>query len=84
MARPPNNIGTQFNYFVAPPPASGKEKDNPEKKTFTPKQAKREAFMLCGMIDAVNDAAIYYKQHNCDGKGNFNETYTIRNDPSKY
>lgn len=84
MKRPPKDIGTQYDYFIAPPPATGKVEKNPEKKSFSHKQAKREAFMLCGMINAVNEAAIYYKKNNCGDKGNFNETYTIRNDPTKY
>lgn len=36
----------------------------------------REAFMICTMIQALNDAAIYYKNHHCDkGTANYNYTY---------
>ena len=80
---PPLDIGQQYDYFIAPPPASGKPPAEPEKKTFNKKQAKREAFMLCGMISAVNEAATYWKKHNCGSKGNFDKVYTIKNNPSK-
>lgn len=81
---PPKDIHTQYDYFIGPPPEDAQPRRKPEKKTFSTKQAKREGFMLCGMIDAVNEAAAYYKTRNCGGKGNFNKVYTIKNDPSKY
>lgn len=65
MLPPPLDIGTTYDYFVAPPPASGKPPQKVEKKTFSKRQTKREAFMMCGMISAVNEAATYYKKYNC-------------------
>ncbi|CAB9527465.1 expressed unknown protein [Seminavis robusta] len=82
---PPKDIHTKYDYFISPPPPHGKPPKELEKKSFTQKQAKREGFMLCGLIHAVNEAATYYKKHNCDDKiANFNKVYTIRNDPGKY
>ena len=65
MLPPPLDIGTTYDYFEAPPPASGKPPHKIETKFFSKKRAKREAFMMCGMISAVNEAATYYKKHNC-------------------
>ena len=84
MLPPPLDIGTTYDYFIAPPPASGKPPKVSEKKTFSKKQAKREAFMMCGLINAVNGAATHYKKHNCGSDANFNKVYTIKNDPGKY
>lgn len=81
---PPTDIAIKYDYFIAPPPASGKPPQEVEKKTFTQKRAKREAYMMCGLISAVNEAAIYYKQQNCGVNANYNKVYTIKNDPSKY
>ena len=83
---PPLDIGAQYDYYIAPPPAkSPKNVQDREKKSFSKKQAKREAFMLCGMISAVNDAATYFKQHMCDGEeANFQKIYTIANNPGNY
>jgi hypothetical protein len=84
MKTPPSDIDTKYDYFIAPPPASGKYPGEPEKKTFSKKQAKREAFMMCGLISAVNEASLYFKKNNCGPDANFDRTYTIKNDPSKY
>jgi len=84
MMPPPRDIGTQYDFFIAPPPASGKPPKEPEKKTFSKKRVKREAFMMCGLIDSVNEAATYYKKHNCGDMANYNKVYTIKNDPGRY
>lgn len=84
MEEPPTDIATKYDFFIAPPPSTGKAKTPAERKTFSKKQAKREAFMMCGLIYAVNEAATYWKQHNCGKNANFNKAYTIKNDPGKY
>jgi hypothetical protein len=81
---PPSDIATRYDFFIAPPPAHGKTPSNPEKKTFSKSQAKREAFMMCGLISAVNEAAIYWKKHNCGDEANFNKVYTVKKDPTQY
>ena len=51
-------------------------------KTYTDNihsTAKREAFMICGLTHAVNEALRYHKHRACEV--NFNETYTVHDDP---
>jgi peptidyl serine alpha-galactosyltransferase len=82
---PPRDIHTKFDYFIKPPQANGKPADEPSKTTFkNPLQAKREAFMLCGLIDAFNEAASYFKTHDCGSEANFNKVYTIHKDPKDH
>ena len=87
---PPVDVFPQFNYTIDPPRA-----DLSDAKTYgklrhpiKTKRAKREAFMLCGMISAVNEALRYYKQRACGKDGvaaaNMNETYTVHDDPTDY
>lgn len=43
-----------------------------------PYAAKRNAFMTCHMLRALNDAAEYYKRRHCPATtGNLNRTYTF-------
>jgi hypothetical protein len=84
MAVPPSDIDTRYDYMIPPPNPAGKPNNKPEKKIFNKHQVKRETFMMCGLISAVNEAATYYKQQNCGSDANFEKTYTVRKDPSKY
>jgi peptidyl serine alpha-galactosyltransferase len=82
---PPRNIHTMYDYFIKPPPSHGKPIEHEERTIFkNPNQAKREAFMLCGLIEAFNEAASYFKTHNCRPGANFNKIYTIHNDPKDH
>lgn len=86
---PPLDLATKhIDYAIFPPRADLKDKDTfVDEKTPLPnqkKQAKREAFMLCGLTKAVNDALIYYKHHACGEHGNFEQTYTVHDDPSNF
>jgi hypothetical protein len=83
---PPKDLLGKFDYAISPPRA-----DRKDSKTYTEmrvhldkKQEKREVFMLCGMINAVNEALRYHKHHACKGSGNLNETYTIHDDPTDW
>lgn len=63
---PPKDI-VNYNYQVAP---------DGSRVTFRSDQTGlRNAFMICALIPRLNEAAVFYKQHHCDGKGNFEETY---------
>lgn len=42
-------------------------------KSWTPKQAQRNRFMLCHLLRIVNAAAAYYKRNHCD-KANFEKS----------
>ena len=48
---------------------------------YKPKEVREEAFVLCAMIDAMNDAAMYYKDNNCDpATANYVFNYTFFRD----
>eukprot|EP00537_Pseudo-nitzschia_pungens_P010805 CAMPEP_0172387108 /NCGR_PEP_ID=MMETSP1061-20121228/4502_1 /TAXON_ID=37318 /ORGANISM="Pseudo-nitzschia pungens, Strain cf. pungens" /LENGTH=568 /DNA_ID=CAMNT_0013116677 /DNA_START=57 /DNA_END=1763 /DNA_ORIENTATION=+ len=65
LKRPPDDFANYTKY------SKGKVPDG-ELKEWRPKQAKEEAFMLCELIRAVNDAAVYYKDQHCkDGTANY-------------
>mmetsp|Transcript_24800 Transcript_24800/g.36949 ORF Transcript_24800/g.36949 Transcript_24800/m.36949 type:complete len:535 (-) Transcript_24800:985-2589(-) len=40
-----------------------------EKKTLTAKNAKMNAFMVCGIHAAMNEAGEFFKKNHCEGKG---------------
>ena len=90
MLPPPTDIFPRYNYSITPPRADRKDVDTYEevKSPINSKRAKREAFMVCGLISAVNEAFAFYKRQACgkDGAkpGNFNMTYTIHDDPTDY
>lgn len=101
MLPPPNDVFPRFDYFISPPRADLTDATTYREihKPLLPKKAKREAFMLCGMISALNEALRYYKQHQaCDYNpsggndttrnaalvANMNETYTIHDDPTNF
>lgn len=78
------------DYMISPPRADEKNvvSFHEVRETISAKRAKREAFMLCGMISAVNEAIRYYKLQACGKDGlpaaNWNETYTVHEDPSDH
>lgn len=76
-----------FTYRIAPPRADLQDKDTyqEERQTIPVKQAKREAFMLCGMISSVNEALLHYKRQACDSASmNLNQVYTVHDDPTNH
>jgi hypothetical protein len=77
---PPKQVHTKYSYWVRPPPDRGFE-HKMEVKNLTFVQAKREAFMLCGLISSVNEAARYFKSQHCNGTGNVSEIYNFHDDP---
>lgn len=62
LYEPPADLFPKYTWAIYP---AG------NKKEWSKQMAKRNAFVLCVMIPALNDAATYYKQHHCDGKANF-------------
>jgi hypothetical protein len=75
LAVPPPDIGVKYNYHVSP--------NDQKKETISDRQVKYNAFMLCTLIPALNDAAIYYKDHHCDkATANYDRTYTFFEDMS--
>ena len=67
LVMPPANLAAQ-GYTEAITPSG-------ERKLLDAKHMKLHAFMVCTMIRALNDAAIYYKDHHC-AKGSANYEYT--------
>lgn len=90
MTLPPVDVFPKYKYKIFPPRADLKDATTytEEKKSIDSTMAKREAFMTCGMISALNEALRFYKRQACgvDGRppANFNETYTIHGDPTNY
>jgi hypothetical protein len=66
LAEPPTDIAEKYDYGKFP---------GGDTKKFSPQAVKRNAFAVCYLISAVNNAATYFKQHHCDpGTANFNKT----------
>ena len=85
MKPPPENmLYTDYDYGLFPPKADGVPDDSQGRTSVGTKQAKREAFMLCALMNSVNEALRYHKQLKCGTTGNLEETYSIHQDPSNY
>eukprot|EP00554_Chaetoceros_debilis_P000798 CAMPEP_0194093038 /NCGR_PEP_ID=MMETSP0149-20130528/48929_1 /TAXON_ID=122233 /ORGANISM="Chaetoceros debilis, Strain MM31A-1" /LENGTH=498 /DNA_ID=CAMNT_0038778193 /DNA_START=124 /DNA_END=1620 /DNA_ORIENTATION=+ len=62
LKSPPEDLPT-YDYFIPPSPHRPKD----ERKTFGNRfKGKFDAFMLCQLTSAVNEASTFYKKHNCD------------------
>jgi hypothetical protein len=87
-APPPDMLYSDFDYGFFPPkagkPKAGKKEEPRDRITINKKQAKREAFMVCGLMNSVNEALRYHKQQKCGSTANLEETYSIHDDPSMY
>lgn len=71
-------------YGVTPPRADLSDKDTwkPIKEPFDATRAKREMFMLCQMIAAMNEALRHHKSLACTpSQANLNASWTVYNDP---
>lgn len=85
LVAPPPDAFMEYHYFTIPPLV------NEDPSTFVSKRteisrgrAKREQFMLCGLISALNDALRHYKQQACNGTANLEETWSVYDDPKDY
>jgi len=71
---PPEDIALKYTSAVSP-------SDGKIKKYTNSKAIKGNAFMLCAMINALNSAAIYYKDHHCDkATANYEYSYVFHKD----
>ena len=91
LLRPPPSNTTHFTYDYAlkPPKANVEVKSLNDYvaervKIDSKKQAKRELFMLCGLMNAVNEALRFHKIQKCGSDANVQETYSIHEDPSNW
>lgn len=70
---PPGDIALKYTKGIYP--GNGKVKE------MNPRDVKGNAFMVCAMINALNEAAVYYKDRHCDkATANYDYTYTFFND----
>ena len=76
---PPADIAVRYKRAFMPPHPNGGPLE--EKNLTRPNLAKSEAFMVCAMIRALNEAAVYYKDHHCDkATANYEYNYTFHED----
>jgi hypothetical protein len=69
LMEPPSDIGARYNYYIAPEET---ERKYDKRRNVNP----RQAFMLCTMIKGFNQAAEFFKKHNCEeGTANFEKSY---------
>lgn len=61
LAVPPPDLGEKFNFAIEPDLRADK------KLTIRPEHVRNHAFMLCHLIPYLNEAAIYWKDHHCEG-----------------
>lgn len=67
LKEPPNDIATKYDFAIQP--GSG------DRKTLNKDHIKRNAFMICRFIPALNEAARFYKKNHCkDDPPNMEET----------
>jgi len=64
---PPDDIGSQVNYYIDPEIKDTVKIDNAH-------LVHQMAFMVCETIHALNEAAIYYKRNLCQGNSNIEKT----------
>lgn len=70
LVMPPEDLATQGLTKAILPDGSNKE--------LKSVHAKEQAFMICTMIRALNEAAIYYKDNHCDREtANYDYSYTF-------
>jgi len=76
LMTPPDNLDTLYDYFV-PPPSKGKPDGGPNKPAGQKYQIVRTTFMLCYLIEAMNEASRFYKEKSCDGNSNLNKSMEL-------
>lgn len=82
LTPPPADLATKnIGYWEQPPPHGHQGVWEAPSGNISQKQAKREAFMLCGLISAINEAATYFKQTSCNGTANLEANYNFFDDP---
>ena len=62
LAVPPADFGEKYNFAIEPDQTVDK------KMALPAVTVKNHAFMLCHLIPYLNEAAIYWKDHHCEGQ----------------
>jgi len=87
LRMPPADLpAKRLNYAYWPPPHGHRGTYDSPKTMLSEKNGRREAFMLCGLIRAINEAALHFKQSEASGclgnpNTNTSATYSIHEDP---
>jgi len=68
---------TEYDYWIPPPPNGKGTPPEPKRIISNLVRRKREAFILCFMIRAMNEASIFLKQHHCTDGGNMTEAMEL-------
>jgi len=87
MEIPPPDIHLKYNYSVNPPKADLSDQTTWKEKRAPVewRQRKREAFMLCRLIPALNEAATFHKRRVCNASTvNLSESWNVYDDPADY
>jgi len=61
---PPKELGSLYGYII-PPPDQGTNGPPRKKRDISPQRAKREAYMICALTKALNDASTFFKGRHC-------------------
>ena len=82
LTLPPPNIGVKYTYGLSPGDPSNRRAPQPgDRREYREHTRKYYAFMVCTLIPALNDAAIYFKDHNCKtATANYDKTYVFFDD----
>jgi len=72
LVEPPTDLGS--GKYLSVIPNGGREK---QRKEISAEREKMEAFMVCALTRATNDAMTYFKANHCEGKGNMEKRYDM-------
>ena len=71
MIEPDGNVVDQLYKTQGPSPVDGSRRPNVQ---YTKDQARNAAFMLCGVLRGINEAATFFKDKHCGDKGGGNRS----------
>ena len=91
LIRPPpqNTTYLSYDYALQPPKANADVRSlggyvSERVEISSKKQAKRELFMLCGLMNSINEALRFHKKQKCGSDANLQESYSVHEDPSNW
>ncbi|KAL7531047.1 hypothetical protein ACHAXR_007925 [Thalassiosira sp. AJA248-18] len=73
LVEPPSDLGSGKYLSIVNRGRGGKT----ERKEISAEKEKMEAFMVCALTKATNDAMVNFKTNHCDGGGNMKKTYDV-------
>lgn len=72
LVEPPGDLGSGRYLSMIP---NGREEG--QRKEMTAEKEKMEAFMVCALTRATNDAMVYFKTNHCEDGGNTKKAYDM-------